>query len=106
MGAPTHRQATTRMAMVVGWCERVRECVRARMYVRACVRECARACVRACVRASVRACVRACLMCLQYTIIILYTQADMIIIKHIFLYFIEIAHTDDLNGYPASYLYI
>ena len=44
LGALTHRTATTRMAMVVGWC--VRRCV------------CARVCVHACV------------MCLQNTIII------------------------------------
>ena len=43
--------------------------------------------VCACVR------VRACVMCLQYTIII--PRLIMIIIKIIFLYFIEIAHTDD-----------
>ena len=47
LGAPTHRTAITRTAMVVGGCVRVRECVRACM----------------------RACVRACVMCLQYTII-------------------------------------
>ena len=36
LGAPTHRTATTRMAMVVDWCLRVRECV--------CLRVCAWAC--------------------------------------------------------------
>ena len=39
LGAPTHRTATTRITMVVGWC--VRE--------RVCVRVCVCACVRACV---------------------------------------------------------
>ena len=69
--APTHRTATTRMAMVVGWCEHVCECV------------CACVCVRACVR----------------DVFAIYDNNTlprliMIIIGIIFLYFIEIAHTD------------
>ena len=40
VGAPTHRTVTTRMAIVVGWCEHVRVC--------------AHVCVRACVRPRVR----------------------------------------------------
>ena len=70
---------TTRMAMVVGWC--VRMCV------------CLRACVLACVHD----------MFAIYGNNIL-PRLIMIIIKIIFLYFTEIAHTDDftLNEYPAS----
>ena len=52
---------------------------------------CAYAWVCLCVHA---ACVRACVMCLQYDNNIL-TMLIMVIIKIIFLYFIEIAHTDD-----------
>ena len=57
--------------------------------------------VRVCVHArgclSVCACDRACVMCLQYTIIIINISPRliMIIIKHIFLYFIKIRHTDE-----------
>ena len=51
----------------------------------------ARVCVCACM--CVRVC--ACVMCLQYKIIIFLPRLIMIIIKIIFLYFIEIAHTDD-----------
>ena len=60
------------MAMVVGWCVRV--------------------------RTSVCACMRACAMCLQYIYgnNIILPRLKMIIIKIIFLFFKEIAHTDDL----------
>ena len=66
------------MAMVVGWCVRVCECVCA------CVRECVRD-----------------VFAIHDNNIL--PRLIMIIIKIIFLYFIEIAHTDDFpsNGYPA-----
>ena len=60
------------MAMVVGWRDRVRECECARMYVRTCVRD----------------------VFAKYDNNTL-PRLIMIIIKTIFLYFIEIALTDD-----------
>ena len=64
------------MVMVVGWCERVRECV----------------CVCVCVRACVRACVRDVFAIYDNKIL---PRLITIIIQIIFLYFIEIAPTDD-----------
>ena len=73
LGAPTHRTATTRMAMgVVGWCVRVS--------VRACVHACAHACVRD-------------VFAINDNNIL--PRLIMRIVKISFLYFIEIAHTDD-----------
>ena len=67
------------------------------------------ACEQVCVCAHVCACVRACVhACVRDVFAIYYNNTlprlIMIIIKIIFLYFMEIAHTDDfpLNGYPAS----
>ena len=82
--APTHRTATTRMATVVFWC------VRVRVPVRECV--CARVC--ACVCAYVR------------DVFAIYNnnilpRLIMIIIKIIFRYFLEIAHTDDFPSTPG-----
>ena len=68
------------MAMVVCWCEHVRECV------------CAHVC--ACVHACMHACVRSDVFAIYDNNTL--PRLIMIIIKIIFLYFIEIAHTDDL----------
>ena len=65
------------MAIEVGWCVRVRECV------------CAHVCV------CVRACVHVCVCAYDNNILL---RLIMIIIKIIFLYFIEIAHTDDFHS--------
>ena len=62
------------MAMVVGWCERVRVCVHIR------------------VRAFVHACVRDVFAIYDNNTL---PRLKMIIMKNIFLYFIEITHTDD-----------
>ena len=51
-GRTDHRTATTRMATVVGWRVRVRECVC--VYVRVCMRACVCACVM-CLQSSVKA---------------------------------------------------
>ena len=58
-------------------------------------------CVHVCVCAFVRACMRDVFAIYDNNIL---PRLIMIIIKIIFLYFIEIAHTDDfsLNGYLAS----
>ena len=89
MDAPTHRTATTRMAIVVGWCERVRECVCVRAHV--CVRECVRACVP--------------------DVFAIYDNNTlprliMIIIKIIFLYFVEIALTGDFPSTGTRLVFI
>ena len=64
------------------------ECVCAR--VRACV--CVCVCVRVCVRACVRACVRDVFAIYDNNILL---RLIMILIKIVFRYFIEIAHTED-----------
>ena len=67
-------------------------CVRACECVHACVRAYVRACVRACVRSCVRTCVRDVFAIYDNNIL---PRLIMIIIKIMFLYCIEIAHTDD-----------
>ena len=59
---------------------------------------------RVCACACVRVCVRPCVMYLQYTIIMSLPRLIMITIKIIFLYFIEIAHTDDLLASVPGYV--
>ena len=80
-------------------CVRVCVCACVRVCVCACV--CGRECVRVCVFASMcaRACVRTCVRACVRDVFALYDnniwpRLIMIIIKIIFLYFIEIAHTD------------
>ena len=63
-----------------------------------CVCVCVRACERACMRACVRTCVRDVFAIYDNNIL---PRLIMIIIKIIFLYFIEIAHTDDFPSTGA-----
>ena len=71
-----------------------RVCARVCVCVRVC--SCVRACVRACERASEHACVRGVFAIYDNNSL---PRLIMIIIKIIFLYFIEIAHIDD---FPAT----
>ena len=64
---------------------------------------CACVCVRACVHACMRACVRDVFAIYDNNIL---PRLIMIIIKIIFLYFIEIAHTDDFPSTGTRLVYI
>ena len=59
---------------------------------------------RVCACACVRVCVRPCVLYLQYTIIMSLPRLIMIIINIIFLYFIEIEHTDDFLARVPGYV--